>query len=187
MRILGIAAAAAAAAALVGCASETDEVAVVAPSAPAHAVPAMAAEPDAAPAYVDEAAASDLYEIEAGRIALDHAASPDVKRFAQQMITDHTSSTNMIKAAIASAGLSITPPASLDPPRAAMLDKLNGVTGPDFDRLYLHQQLMAHEAALALHQNYAANGDVPALRGAAGQIVPVVQAHLGMLQSMGAA
>jgi putative membrane protein len=48
-------------------------------------------------------------------------------------------------------------------------------------------QIQAHQQALQLHQGYASGGDTPALRTAATNIVPVVQNHLTMLQSLAVA
>jgi putative membrane protein len=48
-------------------------------------------------------------------------------------------------------------------------------------------QVPAHQEALLLHQNYAANGDTPSLRTAAGAAVPFVQQHLTEAQTMVAA
>jgi putative membrane protein len=69
-----------------------------------------------------------------------------------------------------------------------MLDQLRSAgSGPTFDQAFQQIQIQAHQQALMLHQNYAAQGDVPALRTVAGQIVPVVQGHLQALQSMSVA
>jgi putative membrane protein len=67
----------------------------------------------------------------------------------------------------------------LMPMQADMIAQLQGApAGPGFDRLYMTQQVPAHEMALALHQNYAGRGDTPQLRTAAAGAVPIVQQHL---------
>src|SRR4051812_9428759 len=40
--------------------------------------------------FVDKAALGNLLEVNLGQVALQRAESPDVKRFAQRMIDDHT-------------------------------------------------------------------------------------------------
>ena len=47
--------------------------------------------------FVKEAAASDQAEIKFAQFALEHATTAAVKQFAQQMVTDHTKSTSMLK------------------------------------------------------------------------------------------
>ena len=93
----------------------------------------------------------------------------------------------MVVAAAQSAGLTPPPPALL-PQHQALLDQLRSAgSGPSFDMAFRDIQINAHQQALQLHQNYAASGDVPALRATAGQIVPVVQMHLSQLQGLNVA
>lgn len=184
MRPIAIAATAAALATLSACAAN-DTVASSALAAGSPAAATAAAAPTNAAAYVAEAARSDMYEIQSSQLAQSKATSAAVKDFAANMIRDHTTSTQMITAAVTQSGMSPPPPPPLDARRQGMLDQLRGASGAEFDRLYVQQQTMAHQEALALHQAYAANGDKAPLRGAAGQIVPVVQHHLHMLQGMG--
>jgi putative membrane protein len=54
----------------------------------------------------------------------------------------------------------------------------------NFDRLYIQQQVMAHEQALALHTNYARAGDVATLRGSATAAVPIVSGHLNEARNL---
>jgi putative membrane protein len=49
---------------------------------------------------------------------------------------------------------------------------------------YQQAQIQAHQNALTLFQNYAASGDVPAIRTAAGQAIPTIQSHLSMAQTL---
>jgi putative membrane protein len=137
-----------------------------------------------APGYMAEAASSDQFEIQSGQLAMQASQNAGVRNFANMIIADHTRSTQMVASAAASARLNPPPPTML-PPQQAMLDQLRAAgTGPAFDMAFQQVQIQAHQSALALHQNYAAGGDVPALRTVAGQIVPVVQGHLNMLQTM---
>jgi putative membrane protein len=137
-----------------------------------------------APAFMAEAARSDMYEIQSSQLALTKASSQGVKDFAQMMVRDHTNSTQMVMEAARAGGMTPPPPPPLDARRAGMLDQLRGASGPAFDRMYQQQQLMAHKEALALHSGYAQNGDNAALRAAAGKIAPIVQQHLTHVQHM---
>lgn len=137
-----------------------------------------------APGYLAMAASGDLFEIQSGQLAHPRAQSPAVHSFATMLTTDHTRSTQILTAAAQSAGVAVPPPAML-PPHQALLSQLNAAgSGPAFDMAFRDIQIQAHQQALTLHQNYAASGDVPALRQAAAQIVPVVQGHLQQLQAM---
>jgi putative membrane protein len=68
--------------------------------------------------------------------------------------------------------------------QAQMMAELRATSGANFDRVFVRQQVQAHEMALALHSNYAARGDTPALRAVASAAVPVVRQHLEQARGM---
>jgi putative membrane protein len=127
-------------------------------------------------AYVEMAAASDLFEIQSSQLAQAQAQRPEVREFAQMLVQHHQQTTAQLTAAATAAGTPPTP--DLMPMQQQMMDELRGASGANFDEVYLRQQVPAHEMALALHGNYARNGDTPALRAVASAAVPIVQQHL---------
>lgn len=140
-----------------------------------------------APGYVAQAGSSDQFEIQSGQLALQASQNPAVRNFANMIIADHTRSTQMVLSAAQSAGLNLPPPSML-PSQQAMLNQLRTAgSGPAFDQAFQQIQIQAHQAALTLHQNYATQGDVPALRNVAAQIVPIVQMHLQAAQVLNTA
>jgi putative membrane protein len=150
-----------------------------------NAAPSPGPVPTNAAAYVSQAGASDLWEIESSRAVLAKSDRADVKRFAQMMIDHHGQSTQKVKAAAASARVTAAPP-SLDANQRRMLDEIKAVDASAIDAVYIKHQRSAHDAALALHSGYAERGDNESLRRAARDIVPVVEAHraeLGRLAS----
>jgi putative membrane protein len=128
-------------------------------------------------AYIVKAGAGDLYEIQSSELAARRARQPAVRRFAQMLVADHNRSTREIMAAARASGLSPSPP-MLDPNQRRMMRELERAPAARFDRIYLQQQIPAHQQALALHRDYARRGDRPALRRVTTAIVPVVQGHL---------
>lgn len=141
-----------------------------------------------APGYLAQAASSDQFEVQSGQLALQASQNPSVHQFANMIIRDHTNSTQMLMSAASAARVPPPPPGLLLPAQQAMLDQLRAAgSGYGFDRTFQQIQIMAHQQALALHQNYATNGDVPALRATATEIVPVVENHLAMAQALQAA
>jgi putative membrane protein len=142
----------------------------------------------AAMPYVMAAGMSDLYEINSSRIASQKSPTPAVRTFATMLIKHHQTTTAATMKAARKAGLTPTPPA-LDAGATASIAELQAASAADFDRLYIGQQIPAHQAALDLHQSYANGGDQPALRATAKTAVPVVRQHLAAamrLQSGGA-
>ena len=126
--------------------------------------------------FVDRAAKSDAFEIQAAQLAAKNASSSEVKAFAQDMIKAHTDSTAKIKAAAATA--KITPNADLTPDQTEDLADLGKLTGVQFDEEYMDGQVDAHENALALMRSYATGGGDAGLKATAGEIASVVEHHL---------
>jgi putative membrane protein len=152
----------------------------------AEATPTDLATPTAPPTpdsstpqgFVDTAAASDMYEIEAGRLAQDMGKSDEVKAFGAMMVKDHTTSSANLKTAVAEAGNGLAVNPALTGKQQADLEQLR-TAGDNFDAMYAQQQVAAHEQALALLQGQATGGTVAQLKAFAAQTAPVVEGHLG--------
>lgn len=164
---------------LAACASQTP--APVAPVAPA----VDPNSPLAAPMYMQMAASSDLFEIQSGQLAQQMSQNMAVRNYGSMLVAHHNSTSSQMMAAATAAGLTPPPPALL-PNHQAMLDQLRAA-GPNFDVAFRDVQVMAHQEALTLHQNYANGGDVPALRTVAAAAAPIVQQHLTSAQQLSVA
>lgn len=128
--------------------------------------------------YATMAAASDMYEIESSRIAVQKSQNAEVKAFAQMLITDHEKATADLKTAAQSAQPAITVTPALNAEQTMNIEALQAAGARDFDRIYLQQQVPAHEEAFAMVQGYAQSGDVPALKAHASTISGPIQQHL---------
>jgi putative membrane protein len=135
------------------------------------------------PVFLAKAGASDLYERTASQLVLGSTRNPAVRRFASMMVADHSKSTAMVKSAAMRSGLHPRPPV-LDWKQKKMIADLRHANPRRRDAIYVDQQKQAHAEALNLMQDYAATGPTPALRRAAGNIVPVVQHHIEMLNAL---
>jgi len=134
--------------------------------------------------FVTAAATSDMFEIAAAKIAVAKSANPAVKKFAQQMIKDHSASTAKLKALLAGGTVTATPPADLDERRKGLINNLTGASPADFDKMYMDQQVAAHQEAMTLIKGYSDHGDNEALKGFAEAIAPTVQHHLDMAKQI---
>jgi len=137
--------------------------------------------PTDAQGFVDVAAANDMFEIEAGKLAQTLGVTQAVKDFGKMMETDHTKSSADLRTAAAQASATVN--AQLTPKQRADLEALKNA-GADFDRLYKEQQLAAHQEALSLLRNYASAGDQQELKDFAGKTAVVVQTHLEHTQTL---
>ena len=135
--------------------------------------------------YVKMAADSDMYEVQASKVALMRSKRDDVKSYAKEMIADHTQTTKSLMAALKNGDRTIARPATkLSADNAAKIALLKKAPKESFDDLYLQQQVAAHQTAWALHKGYATSGTDVALKQVATTAVPVIERHLGHAQQM---
>jgi putative membrane protein len=132
--------------------------------------------------FIKEAAMSDMLEIEASKIAQDKG-NADEKKFAAQMITDHTKTSTELKSMV-SGGLKAAIPAGLDSSSQSKLDKLRNAKPENFAGQYDPMQVSAHKDAVSLFERYAKGGDDPKLKDWAGKTLPALQHHLEMAQQL---
>jgi len=130
------------------------------------------------PDFVDAAASTDMFEIQAAKLAEKRSKNRDVKAFAAMMIHDHTQSTAALKAAIKATGATLSLPTDLPADKKSKLDELTSAAPADFDKAYMQSQVMAHQDALTIMKAYGANGDSPQIKDFANQTATVVQMHL---------
>jgi putative membrane protein len=134
--------------------------------------------------FVKEAATSDMLEIEAAKIA-QQKGDDEEKKFAGQMITDHTKTSSELKG-IVPADMKSAISATLDDASQKKLDKLRGAKPEDFASDYDPMQVSAHKDAVSLFERYAKGGDNEKLKDWAGKTLPALQHHLEMAQQMDA-
>jgi putative membrane protein len=132
------------------------------------------------------AASSNLLEIESSRLALERSRDREVRRFASQMIRDHTRASQRMTAVVRRAGLSPAP-ATLSAKHQAMLDQLSAAGPESFDSAYATIQTQAHDEAIALFSTYAESGDNPQLADFARRTLPTLQMHAAHVQRLAGA
>jgi putative membrane protein len=133
--------------------------------------------------FVKEAAMSDMLEIESSKIA-QQKGNADEKKFAGQMIADHTKTSGELKSMVSSGEVKAEIPAALDSSAQGKLDKLRDAKPEDFAGQYDPMQVSAHKDAVSLFERYAKGGDNSKLKDWAGKTLPALQHHLEMAQDM---
>lgn len=142
------------------------------------------AEISASEDYVNQAAIGDLFEIRSSEIALKKSRNDDIREFAQMMIEDHTEASSNLKVAVGEARVPVTLPTELDEAKLEKIGQLEKAEGAELDRLYIQMQIEAHDEALALHRNYAENGELEPLRDIASDMASVVESHRDRLETL---
>ena len=134
--------------------------------------------------FVTSLAVSDMYEVQAAEIAMAKSSTAGIDELAGMIKTDHTASTAKLKT-IAPTEATDTPlPTALDERRQGLIDNLNAAAPADFDRVYLTQQVAAHNEALTLLNGFKDHTETPGLAALATEIIPKVTMHRDHAQRM---
>ena len=117
------------------------------------AKPARAADADTDKQFLSTAAQSDINEIKLSQLAETKATNPQVKAFAKKMVTDH----NRLEAEMKpfATQWQVTPPSGPDSEHQSIYDKLNGLSGAEFDKAYMDAMVEDHHKALDAFTNEA--------------------------------
>ena len=125
--------------------------------------------------FVTKVAVSDMFEIQSSKLAAQKG-NENIRAFAQQMITDHTKTTNELKGLVGKAKAKL--PSGLDAEHQKKLDQLQKLSADQFNATYASMQVQAHEEAVKLFEAYASNGDDAQLKAWAGKTLPALKEHL---------
>ncbi|MES1199311.1 MAG: DUF4142 domain-containing protein [Pseudomonadota bacterium] len=133
--------------------------------------------------FVQKAANSDAFEIQAAQLALTNASGADVKALARMLRTDHTATTHQLTQLAPTISLTAPTPV-LDSDQQANLNNLRNASGAAFDRLYLDQQVQVHQDAIAMFEGFAANSTPGPLQQWAQDTLPKLRTHLDRAQAL---
>jgi len=135
------------------------------------------------PDFVKEVAISDMFEIEASKLAQQKGNAAE-KAFAAQMATDHTKTSTELKGLVTGGKVTAELPTALDSSHQSKLNKLKDASGADFSSQFDSMQVSAHKDAVDLFERYAKGGDNADLKDWAGKTLPALQHHLQMAQDL---
>jgi putative membrane protein len=132
--------------------------------------------------FLQNAAIGDTVEVELGKLAVQKASSDAVKQFAQKMVDDHTKANEELKQIASKANINV--PDSLDSKHQSRVDKLSKLSGTEFDRAYIKDQLKDHQQDVKEFQNEAENGNHEEVKNFASKTLPTLQEHLSMAKDL---
>jgi putative membrane protein len=132
--------------------------------------------------FMQAAANGGMCEVQAGQLAQQRATNDQLKQFGQQMVSDHTAVNNQLTQLAQQKGVAL--PTALDADAQSQIDKLNSLSGNDFDDYYVTGQVKAHENTIKLFQDEANNGQDNDVKAFASQNLPTIQHHLDMIHNL---
>ncbi len=132
--------------------------------------------------FMTEAAKGGMAEIELSKLATTKAQNAEVKKYAQQMIQDHTNASAELKQLAGKKN--VTLPTELDAEHKAIKDRLSGLSGAEFDKAYVNAMVSDHEKTVNLFKTQADGGMDADAKAFAAKTLPKLQGHLDMIKGI---
>jgi putative membrane protein len=153
------------------------------PVANQQPVPGTQSDVSADMAFMRQAGSSNLVEIRLGQAAQSKATNSAVKQFAQRMITDHTNLQNQLTATASTTGETFTP--SIDASDQWQVNRIERLSGSDFDRAYMSFMIQAHQNDVSEFQTQSQSARSNQVRTLASNSLPMLQQHLSLAVQVG--
>jgi putative membrane protein len=137
--------------------------------------------------FVKNARIGGAFEIASSKLALEKTQNPDIRAFAERMVSDHTKADEQLNQTVSNENVMVDQPSSadkLDKKHQGLLDKLRAANGTQFDRLYVQMQQQAHNEAVKLFSKYSKGGDNAALKNFAAETLPTLEDHQKHINGM---
>ncbi|HEV8453291.1 MAG TPA: DUF4142 domain-containing protein [Gemmatimonadales bacterium] len=133
--------------------------------------------------FLREAAGANLLEIRLGQLALSKASNAAVKQFGERMVTDHTRLAQELNSMVSRNGIALQ--AALSPAHSATINRLQNLSGQQFDQAYMSLMIQDHQTDVSSFESQSRNADSPQVREFAARSLPVLQQHLTLAQQVG--
>jgi putative membrane protein len=128
--------------------------------------------------FVMKTAQASMAEVTLGQMASSKATSPDVKNFANRMVSDHGKANDELKQLAQNKGLTL--PADVDAESKKTADKLTKASGNDFDKQYMTAMVDGHEKVVKEFEKKSKDAKDPDLKTWVTNTLPTLQDHLKM-------
>ncbi len=129
--------------------------------------------------FLRKAGESGMLEMQASELAQQKSQHPEIKRYAELMIKDHSAADKELKALAKSKGFQL--PVELERGKKRLMEDLRQLDGPSFDEEYADEIAVdAHEDAVELFEDAADDADDADIKAFAAKTLPVLQKHLDM-------
>jgi putative membrane protein len=116
-------------------------------------------------AFAQKVLAGGLVEVALAEMAQKKASSPDVKKLADRIHTDHTKANGELKQMASKNGWT-----------------LKTAPGAEFDRAFVEAMIADHKKDIAEFERYSSSGTDEALKRFASSTLPTLKSHLDMAQ-----
>ncbi|WP_285008497.1 DUF4142 domain-containing protein [Pedobacter faecalis] len=128
--------------------------------------------------FVTKASSSNMFEIQAGALAIERGSNPAVKAYGEMMVEEHTAVGDELHSLASQKEWGV--PEKILTKEQDLMDMLTPLTGAEFDREFARIMVLSHSDAVGLFTTASAemgvaDGD---LRNWAGAKLPALKLHL---------
>ena len=134
-------------------------------------------------AFITKAMEGGMAEVQLGQLAQQKSESNDVKQFAAKMVNDHGQMGDKWLKPVAKQ-MGINEPSGPSKKDKKEIEKLQGLSGQDFDREYITMMVKDHQKDLKEFQSEAQVAQDPAVKQIAEKGSQIVEQHLQIIQQI---
>jgi putative membrane protein len=132
--------------------------------------------------FLVDAASGGMMEVEAGKLALNKASSPQVKEFAQRMVDEHSQANQKLMDMAETKN--ITLPNSMSDKHQEKVEGLTEAADADFDREYMDLMDESHMETIEMYEEASENANDTDIRAFATETLPTLRNHHQEAESM---
>jgi len=132
--------------------------------------------------FAMQAASGGMLEVQLGQLASQKAANTQVRSFGQRMVTDHSQANQRLMQVAQNKGMDL--PKEMMPEHRSHYDMMAGLSGAEFDRMYMSHMVEEHNKDISSFEQQSRNGQDGDLRAFAQQTLPTLRQHREMAQSI---
>ena len=147
----------------------------------APAAGAKTAVPAADKDFAQKAAVGGMAEVQLGKLAQQKASNDQVKQFGSHMVEDHSKANDELKQIASTKGVQL--PSALDKKHQSDMDRLQKMSGADFDKAYMSHMVDDHKHDVADFKKEASSGRDSDIKGFASKTLPTLEEHLKLAQT----
>jgi putative membrane protein len=134
-------------------------------------------------AFVTKAMQGGEAEVELGKLAQEKSQSADVKQFGQKMVSDHSQMGEKWFKPVAKE-VGVSEPKGPSKKDKKLIEKLQGLSGPQFDTEYIQAMVKDHREDLKDFQNEAQMAQDPNVKQIAEQGQKIISQHLQLIEQI---
>lgn len=132
--------------------------------------------------FVKTESAAGMAEVKIATLAVTKAERTDVKALAETLVSDHTTVNAQLAALATQKGIKVS--TVLSPEHAETVQKLEKLTGSDFDKEFLSVIISDHKKCISSFQTASTDAKDDDVRTWAGKTLPALKSHLEKAEAL---